>query len=455
MNMGAGGLKVGQIGMLALVALLAACEKEVILEGERFEPRAPLEDSIPVEGEPAPQAVSLRPENKSVAIGLPAAQANADWAQRGGNARHASGHGVLSGAPQPVFSVSVGSGNSRGNRVAAAPVVAGGRVFAMDAKSTVSAVSTAGALQWSTDLTAAFDRGGQVSGGGLAAAGNRVYAATGYGEVVALDAASGAVVWRQRLDSPVTGAPMVDGDTVYVVGRDGGAFAIDAGNGRVRWTTLGVPSSSGGMVSGSAPAIAGDLVLFPQASGELTAARRDTGERVWVAGLTGQRSGRAYAQGVGDITGDPVVVGDTIYAGTAAGRTVALNAGTGVTLWNVGEGALNPPLVVGGSVFVVNDENRLVRLDAGSGAVIWAVDMPYWTTEKIRKRKDIVAQFGPVLAGGRLVVAGSDGQLRLFDPTSGALVGGAEIPGGAVSSVALAGGLLYVMGGNGQLHAFR
>ncbi len=453
MKMKAGRLKVGIAGA-ALLALVAGCEKDVILEGERFPVRAPLEDSIPVEGEPAPQAMSLRPENRAVPIGLPAAQANADWAQRGGNARHASGHGVLSGAPQRVFSVSVGSGNSRGNRVAAAPVVAGGRVFTIDAGSVVSAVSTGGALQWSADLTAAFDRGGRVSGGGLATDGRRVYAATGYGELVALDAGSGAVIWRQRVESPITGAPMVEGDTVYVVGRDGGAWAIDAGNGRVRWTTLGVPSASG-MANGSAPAVAGDLVLFPQASGELTAARRDTGERVWVAGLTGQRSGRAYAQAVGDLTGDPVVVGNVIYAGTAAGRTAALDAQTGETIWNVGEGALNPALVVGGSVFVVNDENRLVRLDAGSGEVIWAVDMPYWTTDKLPKRKGIVAQFGPVLAGGRLVVASSDGQLRLFDPTSGALVGGAEIPGGAASSVALAGGVLYVMGGNGQLHAFR
>ncbi len=450
-------MKFGRIrvaGAVALVGLLGACEREVILAGERFPVRAPLEASIPVEGEAAPAAPSLRPENQSAPISLPAVQANADWAQRGGNNRHASGHGVLSSAPQRVFSVSIGAGNSRGNRVAAAPVVSGGRVFAMDAKSTVTAVSTGGAALWSFDLTAAFDRGGQVSGGGLAAAGNRVYAATGYGELVALDAASGAVVWRQRVDSPVTGAPMVEGETVYVVGRDGGAWAVDAGTGRVRWQSIGVPSANG-MAGGAAPALAGDLVVFPQSSGELTAARRDTGDRVWVAGLTGQRVGRAYAQGVSEITGDPVVVGNVIYAGTAAGRTVALQADTGETIWNVGEGAINPPLVAGGSVFVVNDENRLVRLDAGSGEVIWAVDMPYWTTDKVRKRKGIVAQFGPVLAGGRLVVVDSDGQMRLFDPTNGALVGGAEIPGGAASSVALAGGVLYVVGGNGQLHAFR
>ncbi|NJM83726.1 MAG: hypothetical protein HC844_15825 [Tabrizicola sp.] len=40
-----------------LMALLAACgERELILQGERFPIRAPLEASVPVEGEPTPAA---------------------------------------------------------------------------------------------------------------------------------------------------------------------------------------------------------------------------------------------------------------------------------------------------------------------------------------------------------------------------------------------------------------
>ena len=116
---------------------------------------------------------------------------------------------------------------------------------------------------------------------------------------------------------------------------------------------------------------------------------------------------------------------------------------------------MNPPLVVGGSVFVVNDENRLVRLDAATGAEIWAVDMPYFLKTKAKKRKAIVPLFGPVLAGGRLVVASGDGELRLFNPVDGALIGGVEIPGGAATAPALAGGVLYVVSASGQLHAFR
>ena len=119
------------------------------------------------------------------------------------------------------------------------------------------------------------------------------------------------------------------------------------------------------------------------------------------------------------------------------------------------EGALGPVAVAGGSIFLINDEAKLVRLDAATGEVIWSVAMPYFTKEKIKKRKGIFAHYGPVLAGGRVMVVSSDGLLRAFDPTDGSLTYTAEIPGGAAAQPAVAGGTLYVVGGSGQLHAFR
>ena len=444
--------KIGLTGLLLCIGL-AGCEKDVILEGERFPIRAPLEDSIPVEGQPLPVAPPLQPENQAVAIALPGAQSLGEWSHRGGNAQHASPHGVLSAAPARVWSVNVGAGNSKRNRISASPVVSGGRVFAMDAGTRLTAVSTAGATLWTADLKAEFDRDGEVSGGGLAVQGNRVFATTGFGELIALDAGSGAVVWRQRLDAPLTGAPAVDGRAVYVVGRDGSAAAVSVDGGKILWQVPGTPASSG-MIGASSPAIGDGEVLFPFASGEIAAVATDGGERTWGAAVAGKRLGRAYAV-VGDITGDPVISGGVIYAGTAAGRTVAIATKTGMRLWTANEGALNPPLVVGGSVFVVNDEARLVRLDAATGDVIWTAEMPYYTKDKAKKRKAISAHYGPVLAGKRIVVASGDGALRLFDPTTGALVATADIPGGAASAPALAQGLLFVVGGNGQLHAFR
>ena len=96
-----------------------------------------------------------------------------------------------------------------------------------------------------------------------------------------------------------------------------------------------------------------------------------------------------------------------------------------------------------------------MRLDAETGQVIWSADMPYFLKDKPKRQKSIHGHYGPVLAGGRIVVVSSDGLVRLFDPTDGAMVATAAIPGGASAPPALAGGTLYVIGGNGQLHAFR
>lgn len=447
----------GWVALLALTSVLAmsACNREPILQGTRFPVRAPLEDSVVVEGQPEPVAPPDRPANQSAPIALPGMVSNADWPQRGGNARHASPHGALSATPQLVWQVDIGSGNSRKNRIGAAPVVAGGAVFAMDALAGVTAVSVSGAKLWHTDLTASFDAGGGLSGGGLAAEGGRLYATTGYGETIAMNAADGSVIWRQRLGSMPSGAPAVSGNRVFVVGDDGTAWALDAASGRIVWQTAGASSVEAFHFDGGAsPAVDGGTVIFPFSSGILMATDTATGTAQWTAAVSGSRNGRAYADS-GDVTGDPVLSGGIMYVGTQAGRTGAYSAANGQRIWTADEGALNPPLVVGGSVFVVNDEGRLVRLNAQDGQTIWAVDLPYFKKTKPKKLSAITANFGPVLAGGHVVVVSSDGQLRAFNPTDGSLAAQVGIPGGAATPAALAQGLMFVVNGKGQLLAFR
>jgi outer membrane protein assembly factor BamB len=447
-------IRTGLIVSLCLIAMLSACKKpEVVLAGERFNVRTPLNDSLPVEGQPAPVAPPDRPENTSQPISLPGASANADWTHRAGNSRHLMPHGALSAAPQRVWTANIGAGSSRRNRIVAAPIVADGRIYTIDGLSGLVATSTSGARLWSADLTADFDRGGNVSGGGLAYGGGTLFADTGYGEVVAVNPASGAVLWRQRFDVPVMGAPTVDNGVVYVGGRDGSAYALTADTGRVLWDIPGTPNNIG-MVGAAGPAVADTTILFPAAGGEVTAVMKDGSARIWQTSVTGKRLGRVYASIV-DVTADPVIVGSTTYVGTSSGRTFAMNTETGQQQWVATEGALAPVLPVGGSVFLVNDQARLVRLDAATGDVIWTVEMPYFVKEKVKKRKAITAHYGPVLAGGRLVVASGDGILRFFNPADGALISTLDLPGGAAAQPALAGGVLYIVSGKGQLHAFR
>ena len=441
------------LALVAALAALAACgEKEVILQGERLDVRAPVENQVTTEGAPAPtdEAGAV---NRSVPISLGAPVSLAEWTHRGSNVRHLAPHNVLSPRPQLVWSSSIGQGSSRRYRVATTPVVAGGRIFTIDSHSTLAATSTGGATLWSVDLAPALDPGSEASGGGLAFGDGKLLVTTGYGELIAVEPTNGAILWRQRFSSAATGAPTVADGTVYVIARDSSAWAIDSSNGKVRWQLPGVPGQTS-YIGGGGPALSDRLVLFPFSSGNLVAALRTGGMQMWSAPVAGNRIARGYSK-IQDLAADPVVSGNTIYIANASGRTVAVDATTGKRKWEATEGAVNTIAVAGGSVFLVNDENRLVRLDAATGDVIWSAEMPLYPQEKPRKRRSIYAHYGPVLAGGHLVVASSDGVLRLFDPTNGALVGTSQLPAGAATAPVVVGGMLFVVGEDGKLHAFR
>ena len=425
-------------------AALTACGgRDVILSGERVDIR----DGI------GSEAVDTAEANQSVSISLPATQANANWTHRNGSAQHRLQHPAYSGSLTPVWTADIGSGDSRRARITADPIVAGGRIFTLDALSQVVATSTSGATLWARNLTPGIERGTDASGGGLAFAGDRLFVTTGFGELTAIDAATGSEIWSQDLDAPGGSAPTVAGDLVYVTSRDSRAWAVEVDSGRIRYTVDGTPSSSN-FAGGAGAAIAGDLVVFPFPSGEVMAMFRQGGLRRWSSTVSGERDGRAAAS-VSDISGDPVVDGNRIYVGNQSGRVVALNATNGDRIWTATEGALSPVWPEGGSLFLVNDLNELVRLDSNDGSRLWGTQLPVFVEKRTRRQRTIFAHYGPVLASGRLIVASSDGNVRLFNPQDGSLIGQAELRGGAASNPAVAGGTLYLVTKRGQLVAFR
>lgn len=425
------------------LALLAGCsDREVILEGERLDIR---------DGMAGAQAETA---NRAVPLSLPAPVLNADWTHRGGGPAHRSGHPALPGTLAPLFTVDIGSGNERRVRLAADPVISGGRIFTLDSRSQLQATATSGAVLWRADLTPPAEDPGDGSGGGIATDGSRVYVSTGFGRVTALDAATGRVIWVQALRAAGTSAPTVADGLVHVVSRDSRAWAIETGNGRVRWVLSGVPAVAG-FAGGAGPAAASGTVVYPFPSGEVLAVFAEGGLERWSTVLAGARLGAASARATTDIGGDPVIEGGVVYVGNVSGRIVALDLVTGNRLWTATEGATGGLWPAGGSLFAVNDINELVRIDAGSGQTIWRRPLPVATKGGWFSRNLRFAHYGPVLAGGRLIVASSDGVIRLFDPASGADAGQIALPGGAASSPVVAGGVLHVVAADGTLHAFR
>ena len=431
---------------LALGALAGCAEKEEILPGARFAISVPVAEMT---GEPAPLRV-----NRAAPFAPGPAREMADWTHRGGSAAGTTGHLALGPAPAPLWTAAIGAGDSRRERIATAPVIAAGRIFTMDADGIVQATATSGAVLWRRGATASGAAEPGATGGGLAATAERVVVTTAFGLLFALDAATGAEVWRQQFEAPLAGAPLILGDRIYVQGRDGTAWAVDGTTGRRVWVEAGVAASAGVAGSAAPRALGDDAVLFAMSDGALRAVRRADGATIWQSSVPGRRPGYP-ASLVRDLTGDPAIAGGRIHAGTSAGRIAALDAATGTVLWVADEGAMAPVWVAGGSVFAVGDRASLSRIDAASGEIIWSVPLPGFERDDPVKRQGLYAHFGPILAGGRLVVASGDGAIRLFDPVDGRETGRIDLPGGAAAPPAIAGGTLYVVTRSGTLVAYR
>lgn len=421
------------------LVLTACAQKEVLLTGERESIRG--------------EATQLELPSESRAIRLPSVSRNSSWTHRIGTPKYRTSHPALSATPSLVWTADVGAGDARRARISTEPVMADGRIFTVDSESNLVATSESGARLWSRSLIPAGDDGRDASGGGMAIENGILYVTSGFGRLLAVNAADGSVQWEQRLGATGNGSPVVFGSLIYFVAGDDVAWAVNKSNGRIEWKLTSTPSVNNLQVP-SAPALTDRFAIFAFGSGEVQTAFRRGGLRFWDAGIQGQRIGRALST-VGDISGDPVVVGNRVYVANHSGRIVALDLQTGERLWSANEGALGPVWPAGGSLFLVNEQNQLVRLDASNGEHIWVKDLPDFVKPRPRRQVARFAHYGPVLAGGQLMVASSDGKLRAFDPVSGDITYSADIPGGAATRPIVAGGTLYVVSKKGQLLAFR
>ncbi len=448
--MGAKALKpiVLSLGIMG-IALVAACEKkEAILIGQREDIRAAL-SADPGESELAP----VEPPAVAPPLSLPPARVNAQWPQSIATPATRAAHPALGPAPRLIWSVDIGEGDTRRNRITADPVVGGGRIYTLDSQARVSAVSPAGQVVWSRDLTPPGESSSDATGGGLAYDRGKLFVSSGFGRLFALDAATGAELWEQKLRSSAAGAPSVYGDLVYLISGDEIGWALDVNDGRIRWQVSGIPDRNN-VLGAPAPAVSNRYAIFAFGSGQVTATFRQGGLVRWESQVAGRRIGYASAT-VNDITTDPVIDGNRVFVGSHAGRTLALDLDSGERLWTAPDGPLNPVWPAGDSIFLVSDRNELLRLSARDGRRLWVRALPFFTSSKPKKQSAIYAHHGPIIAGGRLIVASNDGLMRFYDPQNGAPLGTTPLPGGATTDPVVANGTLYVVSTKGQLLAFR
>lgn len=387
----------------------------------------------------------------SVAVTMPPAALNSDWAQSGGDAAKTIGHVALDGGTQQVWTASITGGSARA-RLASPPVVSAGKLYVIDTEAMVYAFDAkTGAKLWTSSVRSRDDQGKVQFGGGVSVEGDRVYATTGIGDVAALNASDGAIAWKVRPGGPLRGSPTLSNGNVYVMSQDNQLFALNETDGAVIWTDSGTLEATG-VFGVAAPAAAQGTVIAGYSSGELTAYRYENGRALWGDALSKTSISTSVAT-LTDIDADPVIDRGRVFAIGEGGRMASYELLSGQRLWELNIGGVATPLVVGDWVFVVTDKARLFAITRATGKVRWISELPAW--RKPKKKTGPIRWHGPILAGNKLILVSTEGALVFADPATGKVQNERDLDHGVSLAPIVADNMLYVLTDEGRLIAFR
>mgnify|MGYP002619936785 CR=1 FL=1 len=206
--------------------------------------------------------------------------------------------------------------------------------------------------------------------GGVAVSddGTALLVSTHVGRLYALNIGNGSVRWTQDTGGWIAGPAAVSGDLAVVSGADGVLRAFSVHDGEPRWTL------ETGMVLYGRPIISGGRVYVTGSAESLIVADLNHGREVW----------RFNHRRVADLEirggGTPLITDDAVYVGFADGSLFKL-ALDGSLVWasdiTGGERRLRDadeqPLVVDDTVYAVSHSGGLSAVDDRNGRVRWTL----------------------------------------------------------------------------------
>jgi outer membrane protein assembly factor BamB len=412
---------------------------------------------------PADQRLEPAEALKGVDFSIPAAEKLEAWPMPGGTPEQSVGNVAAGSNLDVAWRKSFGQGTKRGRYVTAPPVAADGKVFVMDADGRVAALDArTGAQVWRTATNPGDNKRDKLAfGGGMAYADGKLYVSSGYREVMQMDAKTGAVGWRSKTPESIHGAPTVAGGRVFVVALDNTLLTFDAATGAASWTYQALVESAR-ILRASSPAVSGDTVVAAFGSGELVALRTANGNDLWNEALSRASRTSALSE-IRDIPGRPVIYGGDVFAVSHSGVFAATDLRTGQARWTLPVVGITTPLPVGDVVYVVAKTGEMICASRESGQIYWIKSLNEGFKAKKKggvfgiggKRTARPIWSGPLLANDKLLVVGQTGQLVAMNAKTGEIVKRIDLKGTSTMSPIAMGDTVYVVTEQADLIAIR
>jgi outer membrane protein assembly factor BamB len=269
---------------------------------------------------------------------------------------------------------------------------------------------------------------------------------TADGALLALDAQTGDEKWRYQSRGPIEQSPVVNGESIIFSNEADQVVSIDAITGKFKWQYKGETPEEYTLRGHAGVAVDNDLIYTGFSNGILVALRKDTGTVAWSTSLKGD------AERFMDVDATPIVIGDTVFAASAAGGVYALDKATGLIRWRLPFWDVAQPSSTGNVGGMATDGKLLYVSVADLGT--YAIDLGGNVVWRVGA-KGGGEPATPVVWNELLVFTLAGDGMFLTDRKTGRVLEYYE-PGQGISATPTitADGRLFVMSNRGILYAF-
>ena len=253
---------------------------------------------------------------------------------------------------------------------------------------------------------------------------------------------SGRELWRQPLQTQTFTAPLVAGNRIFVLSADRSVSAYDAMTGRRLW----IQSRPGEPLvlrqSGVLLAVGDTLVVG--LSGRLVGFNPDNGSVRWEAPLASAR-GTNDVERLVELVGRVSRVGDSVCARSFQATVGCVNTSRGTVAWTQ---------LVAGSDGIHGDGELVVGSESNGSMIAWrrADGTRAWTSDRLKFRK----LTAPLLLGRSVVVGDDAGLVHLLSRNDGSPLNRLTTDASGIAAApVVAADTLVAVTRNGGIYGFR